>query len=58
MSPLRCPVCGGDLSVEMETRGQNYLTYEAVESIECQTWECMAAWDQYGEPIREPKPAR
>ncbi len=57
MSPLRCPVCGGDLSVEMETRGQNCLTYEAVESIECQTWECMAAWDQYGEPIREPKPA-
>jgi hypothetical protein len=57
VSPLRCPHCGGDLSVEMETRGSAYLTYEAVESIECQTWECSAAWDQYGEPLREPKPS-
>ncbi len=58
MKPLRCPYCGGDLSVELETRGWTSMTYEVVEAIECQTWECYAAWDQYGEPIREPKSAR
>lgn len=48
---LRCPYCGGTLTIDQETAGPPYLTYETPESITC--WTCDARWEPDG-TFREP----
>lgn len=49
--PLTCPYCGKtDLSIDMETRGLAYLTYEAAVGITCD--QCNAEWTTGGCPVK------
>jgi hypothetical protein len=61
---LRCGYCGGSLQVNLETTGRAYLSYEQVESIECDETDCSATWEPDGAPrdlppwLRAPGPVR
>jgi uncharacterized protein YbaR (Trm112 family) len=48
LRPLACPYCGGKLTVDTETTGRAYLSYEAPESIVCDEMGCGAAWETDG----------
>lgn len=50
MLALTCPYCGSKLTVNLETTGRPYLSYEVVESIECDDWKCGAEWEPDGTP--------
>jgi uncharacterized protein YbaR (Trm112 family) len=52
---LVCPYCGASLTVNQETAGSPYLTYERVESVECYASDCGAAWEPNGEPRDLPR---
>ena len=52
--PLGCPHCGGKLLVEMESKGNGYLTYDAPSGFICTTLNCGAEWNLDGEPTHEP----
>lgn len=46
---LVCPYCGATLTINLETEGRPYLTYEVPESIECYATDCGATWEPNGE---------
>lgn len=49
---LRCTWCGEQLYIPLETVGPAYMTYETVESIECNSPGCDASWEPDG-TVRE-----
>lgn len=49
---LRCPFCGGELSVSMATMGGTYLSYEVADCLECE--DCGAEWEPNGDLRRAP----
>lgn len=51
---LVCPYCGATLTINLETEGRPYLTYEVPESIECYATDCGATWEPNGEPRDAP----
>ena len=50
LRPLACPYCGGKLTVNTETTGRAYLSYEVPESITCDEMGCQAVWEPDGTP--------
>lgn len=55
---LACPHCGAGLTINMETVGPAYLTYERPESIECDAYSdvhCAATWEPDGTPRDAPE---
>jgi hypothetical protein len=55
--PLACPYCGAGLSINTETVGPAYLTYEKPEAIECDAYSdvhCGATWEPDGTPRNAP----
>lgn len=52
---LVCPYCGATVSINTETVGQPYLTYERPESIECYADDCYATWEPNGVPRDAPR---
>lgn len=49
---LVCPYCGGSLSIELETHG-TWDSFQTVESIECDDFECGAVWEPNGQLRRK-----
>lgn len=49
---LVCTYCGSTLSINTETVGPAYLTYERPESIECDALDCSATWGAQRNPAR------
>jgi hypothetical protein len=47
---LVCVYCGTALTINTETVGPAYLTYERPESIECDALDCGAVWEPDGTP--------
>lgn len=54
LRPLACSYCGGKLTVDLETKGSAYLTYEAPESVTCNELGCQAVWEPDGTPRELP----
>lgn len=55
---LACPYCGAGLTINTETVGPPYLTYERPESIECDAYSdvhCGATWEPDGTPRDAPE---
>lgn len=50
--PLRCPDCGGTISVVTGHNGSGYLAYEEVTGFECDDFRCQTEWDKYGDVAR------
>ena len=55
MRAIVCPYCGATLSINLETVGPQYLTYDRPESIECYADDCGAEWEPNGEPREAPR---
>lgn len=52
---LVCPYCGATVTINQETVGPPYQTYEKPESIECYASGCEATWEPNGVPRYAPK---
>lgn len=49
---LRCPFCGGELSVAMATEGGGWTTWQVADCLECE--DCGAEWEPNGDLRRAP----
>lgn len=54
LRPIACTYCGGKLTVDTETTGRAYLSYEVPESITCDEMGCQAVWEPDGTPRELP----
>lgn len=52
---IRCPFCGGDLTVTLATQGGPYTSYEFADCIECD--DCGGEWEPNGDLRRAPHAA-
>jgi hypothetical protein len=51
--PLRCPVCGDELSPVLEYTGVAHSEHRDFTGYECDNYRCGAAWDARGNVTRE-----